>query len=182
MTNDKPIIHTGHDSIANTGDGNTISLYKTVENNSFKRSILYDICRAIKNASIPLYEELDYDFKESGWDEKMDYNQIQIYADIFRQEAFAYDELDEVMREFTNREAMIMKINHTYRMTLKEQTNPNIDNDTILEEVFNKLMKVVDDSSFPEKKQIHIEQKERYIRLIMFYAFTKCKLLKAVGE
>ncbi len=27
----------------------------------------------------------------------------------------------------------------------------------------------------------HIEQKERYIKLVMFYAFTKCQLLKPVG-
>jgi hypothetical protein len=112
----------------------------------------------------------------------MEYNHIEIYADIFNQEAFAYDELDNVMKEFSNRQQMIMKINHTYKMVLKEHIDNPIDNDFILEEVFRRLMKVVDDSSLPEKEQIHLEHKERYIRLIMFYAFTKCKLLKAVGE
>lgn len=181
MLNKSGNIKSGDNSINVSSDGNSISVHQTIENNAFKRSLLYDICRSIKEANIPRYEGLEYDFKESGWDEKMEYNHIEVYADIFKQEAFAYDELNEVMKEFSNREEMIMKINHTYRMILKEAT-PGTDNDTILEMVLNKLMRIVDDSSLPEQSQIHLELKERYIRLIMFYAFTKCKLLQPIGE
>jgi len=178
----KATITSGNSTINTIGNDNDISVFNTIENNSFKRSLLYDICRIIKDANIPLHDADEYLFKESGWEEKMDYNHIDVYAEIFKQEAFAYDELDNVMKEFTNRQEMIMKINHTYKMILKEHVEAISDNDVVLEEVFLKLMKVVDDSSLPEDEQIHLEHKERYIKLIMFYAFTKCKLLKAVGE
>jgi len=175
-------INSGDASVNNIGNKNTVNVFNNIEDNTFKKSFLYDICKIIKDANIPLSEEDEYLFKGSGWEEKMEYNHIDVYADIFRQEAFAYDNLDNVMKEFSNRQEMIMKINHTYKMVLKDHSEPTIDNDIVLEEVFHKLMKVVDDSSLPEADQIYLEHKERYIRLIMFYAFTKCKLLKAVGE
>jgi hypothetical protein len=40
---------------------------------------------------------------------------------------------------------------------------------------------VVDESGLPTDQQMHVEQKERYIKLVMFYAFTKCQLLKPLG-
>lgn len=181
MVSDKSIVG-GSDSVNTIGNGNVISVVKNIENNTFQKSILYDICQAIKSADIPLYDNPAYRFIESAWDEKMDYNRIDVYATIFKQEAFAYRELEVVMKEFTNRAEMILKINHTYRMVLKELDGTTKDNDIVLDNVLCKLMKIVDDSSLPEKRQLYLEQKERYIKLIMFYAFTKCKLLEPVGE
>ena len=175
-----PSKHTvGNNSNLLVGDGNSILNYEP-----FQSSILYDVCRAVMEADIDLTPEDEYSLHtNSNWMKKFDYNKVVKFVDIFNDEAPDIDRLEEIMESFANnRTLLINKIKHVYRIIEKERTKANEDGDFVLEGVFKELCKVVDESGRPLDKQIPMEQKERYIKLIMFYAFTKCQLLKPVGE
>lgn len=171
---------TGGDGSVNVaGDGNDVDI---LQYEAFQRSWLYDVCVAIKEASIPINDEDEYSIKlNSDWVEKLEYNQVKIYAEIFNQEAYAFDQLEEVIKDFPNRVEMVNKVRHIYLFVDKEREKLNEDGDYVLEQVFKQLCTVVDESNRPVEKQMPLEEKERYIKLIMFYVFTRCQLLKKVG-
>lgn len=168
----------GDGSVGIVGDGNNVDL----EYHPFQMSFLHEVCQAIMESDIPVTPEDDYSLRvNSDWMQKFDYNKVVAYIDIFGDEAPDIDKLDEVMESFSNRTLMINKIKHIYRIIEKDRHQKNEDGDFVLEGVFKELCKVVDESGLPIDQQIPMEQKERYIKLVMFYAFTKCQLLKPVG-
>ncbi len=168
----------GNGSVGILGNDNDVDL----EYHPFQMSVLHEVCKAIMDSEIPITPEDDYSLKtNSDWMQKFEYNHVVTYVDIFSDEAPDIDKLDEVMEGFSNRSLMINKIKHLYRMSEKERHEQDKDGDFVLESVFQSLCKVVDESGLPTDEQMHLEQKERYIKLVMFYAFTKCQLLKPVG-
>lgn len=169
----------GNNGLGVIGNDNDIDL----EYHPFQMSVLHQVCKAIMESSIDVTPEDDYSLKtNSDWMEKFEYNKVAIYVDIFDDEAPDIDQLEEVMEEFPNRSLMINKIKHVYRIVEKERSDNNFDGDFVLENVFKELCRVVDESGLPTEEQTPLEQMERYIKLIMFYAFTKCQLLKPVGS
>lgn len=173
-------ITTGSGGIAVIGDGADIDILK-LEN--FQRSHLYDICLVIKDADIPLSEDDDYSLKlPSDWIEKLKHNNVNAYVEIFNQEADAINIVENVIKEFPNRTLIIRKIRHLYLIADTERESLSKDGDFVLEQVFKELCRLVDQGTLPPENQMPLEEKERYIKLVMFYAFTKCQLLKRVNE
>lgn len=169
----------GDGSVGVIGNGNDIDL----EFHPFQMSILHQVCKAIMESDISVTPEDDYSLKtNSNWMKKFEYNKVVAYIDIFDDEAPDIDQLEEVMEGFPNRVLMINKIKHIYRMVAKESPESEFDGDFVLETVFKDLCKVIDESGFPADDQTPLEQMERYIKLVMFYAFTKCQLLKPVDN
>jgi len=176
----KELTATGGDGSINiAGDGNTASI---LQYEAFQRTWLYDICLVIKEASIPLDDDDNFSIKmNSDWLEKLEYNQVKIYAEIFQQDSYAFDQLEDVIKDFPNSVEMIRKVRHIYLFVEKERESKSEDGDYVLEQVFKQLSQLVDESNRPIEKQIPLEEKERYIKLVMFYVFTRCQLLKKVG-
>jgi hypothetical protein len=177
----KDLYVTGGDGSINiAGNNNTANILQYEE---FQRSLLYEVCLAIKEANIPLNEDDDFSTKmNSDWLEKLEYNRVKIYAEIFQQESYAFDQLEEVIKTFPNSVGMIRKVRHIYLFVEKDREVASEDGDYVLERVFEKLAKLVDESNRPVEKQMPLEEKERYIKLVMFYVFTRCQLLKKVDD
>lgn len=176
----KELTATGGDGSINiAGDGNTASI---LQYEVFQRTWLYDVCLAIKEANMPLDDDDNFSIKmNSDWLEKLEYNQVNIYAEIFQQESYTFDQLEEVIKSFPNSVEMIRKVRHVYLFVEKERESKSEDGDFVLEQVFKQLCQLVDESHRPLEKQMPLEEKERYIKLVMFYVFTRCQLLKKVG-
>lgn len=169
----------GDGSINIDGDGNTATILQYEE---FQRTFLYEVCLAIKEANIHLDDDDSFSIKmNSDWLEKLEYNQVKIYAEIFKQESYSFDKLEEVIKSFPNSVEMIRKVRHIYLFVEKDRESKSEDGDYVLEEVFKQLVQLVDESNRPIEKQMPLEEKERYIKLVMFYVFTRCQLLKKVG-
>lgn len=169
----------GDGSINIAGDGNTASI---LQYEAFQRTLLYDVCLAIKDANITLDEDDSFSIRmNSDWLEKLEYNQVKIYAEIFQQESYTFDQLEEVIKNFPSSVEMIRKVRHIYLFVEKEREMKSEDGDYVLERVFKQLCQLVDESNRPIEKQMPLEEKERYIKLVMFYVFTRCQLLKKVG-
>lgn len=176
----KELTATGGDGSINiSGEGNTASI---LQYEMFQRTWLYDVCLAIKEVDIPLDDDDRFSIKmNSGWIEKLEYNQVTIYAEIFQQDSHAFNQLEEVIKSFPSSVEMIRKVRHVYLFVEKERELKLEDGDYALEQVFKQLCQLVDESNRPIEKQIPLEEKERYIKLVMFYVFTRCQLLKKVG-
>lgn len=171
---------TGGDGSINVA-GNDIAL-TILEHESFQRSILYDLCVTINQSAIVLEEEDQYSTRlNSDWLEKLEYNNVSVYAEIFGEESYAYGQVEDVIREYPNSVEMVRKVRHIYLLVEKDRLRLDEDGDYVLERVFKELCQLVDESKRPLELQLPIEQKERYIKLIMFYVFTRCQLLKNVG-
>lgn len=165
----------GDNSISSSGDNNNITLnnYNVIP----KRTIIFDLCELIANENIP---SGDYSIKENGnWSLKLSFNNVNEYLDVFDDYCDIYLEFEEILNEqYSDREKMVRKIHHIYRHTRIDNPDNKLDGDFILQNVFNELKKVVSSANFDPTNQIEEEEIDRTLILIMFYTFTKCKLLE----
>jgi|GEM_PF-3877459 len=166
----------GDGSVNVAGINNTVNHFAT-SSTQIKRSYIFEICQQIIAADIPINEEASYslDFP-SDWDEKLEYNQVERYAEVFHEEIEAYNVVDDIMSEFSNRAKLVESIRSIYlRLDNRSETG-----DVILDKVFDELMSVVDAGDFSVEHKMYNEDKMRAVKLIMFYAITKCQLLRRV--
>lgn len=168
----------GDGSVNVAGNDNTFNSF-TISPSSIKKSYIFEICSQIITADIPINEEASYSLAfPSSWDEKLEYNQVKRYADLFHEEIDAYNDVDEIMAEFSNRAKLIENIRSIYLRSNSELET----GDAILDNVFSALLSIVDAGDYDLKSKMYSEDKERAIKLVMFYAITKCQLLRRVGH
>ncbi|UYT10393.1 hypothetical protein [Lactococcus garvieae] len=164
-----------------SGVGETVSI---VQNNFssdipriLKRSVIFDICQIIAESDIN-YDD-DYSIQHnSDWMEKLSYNNVEVYVDIFDNYSDGYKEISDILQHYIHTTKMVKKIRTVY---LEHRGyDDNINGDQIIKEVFECLKEEICDRSQLTGLDLVDEEVDEAIYLIMFYAFTKCKLLKPV--
>lgn len=171
-------IDSGSDSVNIIGDGNS---YHAAQPPTPSRTHLFTLCKTIIDSNIPIEEDYSLE-RNSAWQTKLDYNGISDeYKRILSGEEYAYDVILDIMSEFTNSEVMVLKVHHIYLDKLRQQKDSDLHPDTILTGVFDELKNLIlNDENYSHAKHILDEDRDRSIWLIMFYVFTKCKLLEPV--
>lgn len=173
------------DSSSNTiGDGNVTNNYYTMDIRQPKRSVLTKVCLSISNSD--LSDEAHYDLDSNiDWIKKYEYNEVDVFQDIFEIYSLNYPIIEQVLKNIPkDREIMIRKIHILYLQTKRksfEGSDYMSKGDQVLEEIFSKIKNIVFDElgDDPNKDEgRYIEEFEESIYLIMFYSFTKCKILE----
>ncbi|MBC1484159.1 hypothetical protein HCJ58_00040 [Listeria sp. FSL L7-1509] len=169
----------GDYSISSVGDGNAISIFNGSIPKTIKRSIVFDVCMLIAETELDYVDE--YSIRENvDWNEKLEFNRVGIFVDIFENYSNGYTEVEKILRGYTKREVMVKKIHTIYLKKEKEREKLDKDSDFVLEEVFNQIKENICSVYFLSDSADTLidEEVDEAIYLIMFYVFTKCKLLK----
>lgn len=170
-------VNSGDEGISVAGDGNTVNSYRLDINSNrvIPRSLLRDICVQIANMDV---EESDYSIQgNSDWMKKFEYNSVTKYIEIFDEYSDGYDSLCDVLSTYPDSTLMIKKIRTVY---LKIKPTDNTNGDFILEQIFDILKNELCTQDFFNTTNLFDEEIDSAIYLIMFYAFTKCKILEVV--
>lgn len=77
---------------------------------------------------------------------------------------------------------MVKKIRTVYLEIEKVREKEKLDGDYVVNQVFNRLKEEVWYSALTSESELLDEEVDSAIYMIMFYAFTKCKLLKPVPK
>lgn len=184
MFKDHNQIDSGDYSANTIGNDNTVNNYYVLDTRQPKRSVLTKVCLSISNSD--LSEETSYDLdSNSDWIKKYEYNDVNVFQEIFEIYSLNYPIIEQVLINIPeDREIMIRKIRVLYLQTKNRTCEDSIytsKGDQILERIFSQIRNIVfdelgDDSSRDQIK--YIEEYEESIYLIMFYSFTKCKILE----
>lgn len=161
----------------------------TITNNHFngefpkvlKRTVIFEICKVIAEYDIN-YDD-DYSIQSnSDWMGKFEYNDVDVYVEIFDNYSDSYNDISDVLRGYVKKSMMVKKIRTVYLQADKIRIEKELDGDFLLGEVFRVLKEEVVYSSVSSESDLYDEEVDAAIYLIMFYAFTKCKLLKPVPK
>ncbi len=167
-------IKSGNHSTDIIGDNNqtTNNFYDTIPN----RTIVYDLCMIIADSDI---EAGEYDIRSNvSWTGKLERNNVINYLEIFDDYCDVYDDFEEILvSQYDKRDKLIRKIRHIYLSVIIKNKSKEEDGDWVLDEVYNILRDTVIQANY-NPNEIILEDIERTIILIMFYAITKCQLLK----
>lgn len=175
MINNDKAIAKDHSTAFNDNHGN---IYISQMPMGPRRSILFSVCKIIADADIE-YGEYSIEVN-ANWDEKLNFNNVSTYRDIFDNYASSYDEVEEILKDIPKREKMIRKIFNFYKKVEKGQDVSCYDGDTVLSMVFDEIKELVNqiNNTLDLEKSLIDEDIDEAIYCIMFYVFTKCKLLR----
>lgn len=138
---------------------------------TLNRTLLFDFCEKIISIGIG-YDEYEIT-TATNFDDKIQYNEIEIYKEIFYECDYYLEEVELVLEEIPNRQLVLQKINKIYKKE-KKFSKENC-KDKLCENVYNILFEQV--KSDQNSSSLLIEEVEQSLHLIMYYSFTKCKLL-----
>lgn len=172
----------GRNNINNTGDnpffGDIYVVPPPSNPRKLNRTVLYSFCKQFSETTLPEAIISDSHALPSEIDNKMNYNEIQYYREVFINCDIYLNDVEEILIQIPKREVIILKIARIYR-TKKLQNNWN-NKDQLCSFVFEELMEVI--TNDPLSGQLFNEETELAIEALMYYAFTKCKLLDPVPE
>ncbi|HFE9852557.1 TPA: hypothetical protein ACGBG5_003359 [Enterococcus faecalis] len=144
------------------------------------RSLISSICKTIGDMDIEYENEYSIQ-KNSDWMEKFEYNGVDLYIDVFDNYSDGYDEVSKILQGHLKKTAMIMKIRTIYLKI--EHSRPDGENgDYIISRIFDILKEEVCCQELINPVGLIDEDVDAAIYLIMFYVFTKCKILKVVPK
>lgn len=146
-----------------------------------KRSILFDICKTIAELDI-VYDD-EYSIQQnSDWMEKFEYNKVDLYVEIFDVYSDGYDEVSKVLQGYLKKTIMVKKIRTVYLEIEKIREKEDFDGDYVVKQVFERLKQEICYSAWISESDLLDEEVDAAIYMVMFYTFTKCKLLKPVPK
>ncbi|ARF68060.1 hypothetical protein B7C51_09795 [Paenibacillus larvae subsp. pulvifaciens] len=164
------------------GDGNIINSvnFDSHTPKVLSRSLIFSICKTIAEMEIE-YDD-DYSIQQnSDWMEKFEYNNVNLYVDIFDNYSDGYDEVSKVLQGHLKKSSMIMKIRTVYLKV--DNAKPEGSNgDYVISKIFDILKEEVCCQELLQPVGLNDEDVDAAIYLIMFYAFTKCKILEPVPK
>ena len=165
------------------GDNNTHKTFNigTQTPRILNRSAIFDVCKTIAELNIEYDDEYSIQ-TNSDWMEKFEYNKVDLYIDVFDNYSDGYDEVSKVLHSYLKKTIMIKKIRTVYLEVEKVRKKDKLDGDYVIQEVFRRLKEEVCYSALIGESDLLDEEVDEAIYLIMFYAFTKCKLLKPVPK
>ncbi|WPK11285.1 hypothetical protein R6U77_15535 [Lysinibacillus louembei] len=161
----------GNNSHVINGNNSTIEISYSLK--TVTPSDIYKVCEILDGN---LNENNDFIFDlNPDWLEKMEYNFLDHYKDIFEEYCIFYEAVEEVFRSTNiNGTRLLRRINIIYKDILIE--NAHLNSDKIIKNVINTLKKVVEDSY--EETTLTTEHIEDVILSVVFFAFTRCKVLE----
>lgn len=146
-----------------------------------KRSAIFDVCKTIAELDIDYDDEYSIQ-NNSDWMEKFEYNKVDLYVEIFDNYSDGYDEVSKVLQGYLKKTIMVKKIRTVYLEFEKVREQEKLDGDYVVKQVFDRLKEEVCYSALISESDLLDEEVDAAIYMIMFYAFTKCKLLKPVPK
>ncbi|QDP39447.1 hypothetical protein [Radiobacillus deserti] len=175
--NKKNIDSQGDNTINNTGEGARFEInHYAGQKKILNRTYLFDFCLKFSEVDdVP--DGYDADFT-SDFEGKMDYNEIDVYKEIFFECDHYLDDVESILEEIPRRQRILSNINTKYKKLKRFGKWDN--KDELCEGVYNYLIETIqnDDNS----KDIYLEDAELAIHALMYYAFTKCKLLDPIPK
>lgn len=145
------------------------------------RSAIFDVCKIIAELDIEYDDEYSIQ-TNSDWMDKFDYNKVELYVEIFDNYSDRYDEVSKVLHSYLKKAIMVKKIRAVYLEVEDVRKQENLDGDYVVKQVYLRLKEEVCYSALISGCDLLDEEVDEAIYLIMFYAFTKCKLLKPVPK
>ncbi|MFD3261399.1 hypothetical protein ACE3MQ_22655 [Paenibacillus lentus] len=146
-----------------------------------KRSAIFEVCKIIAELDIDYDDEYSIQ-KNSDWMEKFEYNKVDLYIEIFDNYSDGYDEVSKVLHGYLKKTLMVKKIRTVYLEVEKVREKEELDGDYVIKQVFDRLKEEVCYNALISESDLLDEEVDEAIYLIMFYAFTKCKLLKPLPK
>ncbi|RLQ89996.1 hypothetical protein [Falsibacillus albus] len=175
--NRRNIDSNGDHTINSTGDGATFEInHYAGQNKILNRTYLFDFCvqfSELEDASEDYDTELTSDFEG-----KMDYNEIDLYKEIFFECDHYLDDVESILEGIPRRERILKKINTKYKKLKRFSQWEN--KDEICEGVYQYLFETIENDN--KSKDMYLEDAELAIHALMYYAFTKCKLLDPIPK
>ncbi|MFD1040340.1 hypothetical protein ACFQ3N_18350 [Virgibacillus byunsanensis] len=146
-----------------------------------KRSAVFDVCKIIAELDIDYDDEYSIQ-NNSDWMEKFEYNKVDLYVEVFDNYSDGYDEVSKVLHGYLKKTIMVKKIRTVYLEIERVREKEKLDGDFVIKQVFDRLKEEVWYNASINESDILDEEVDAAIYMIMFYAFTKCKLLKPVPK
>lgn len=167
--NNKGIVSTGKSAT------NNLHIHQHVPQ-TLNRTFLYDFCEKLISSVIG-YDEYEIT-NATNFDDKIHYNEIDLYKDIFYECDYYLEDVEIMLEEIPNRQIILQKINWIY----KKEKKFSVWNckDQLCENVYMKLFEQIQTDQ--KSQHLIIEEVELSLHLLMYYSFTKCKLLDPIPE
>lgn len=165
----------GNNNLANTGNNNSfVTLNIDSSSKTLNKTFLYDFCKMFSEVEDSL-EEDNHFMAPSGIIQKIEYNEIENYKVIFEECDFYLKDVEEILNQIPKRKRIIFNIHKTY-LRAKKETGFSKDDmcDFVHDELYTQLI------NCREAKDISVQDAQLAICALMYYAFTKCKLLDPV--
>ncbi|GEL76564.1 ABC-three component system protein [Tenuibacillus multivorans] len=168
----------GDDNFNNSGNNNDFRKYEKHYHNqprSLNRSYLFDFC--IEFSKKDLSPENEYDISiTSNIEDKMDFNDLDLFKDFFIGCSHYIEDVETILEDIPNRELLIKNINSIYKNTKKFKQWDDKDHlcHLVFESLYEKLSTNVRSYDMIEEEAVEA------IYAIMYYAFTKCKILDPI--
>ncbi|AHN24268.1 MULTISPECIES: hypothetical protein [Lysinibacillus] len=163
----------GNKSAVINGDDGTIN--QTIQNITLKTitpSEIYKVCE-ILDGNLVETNDLSYAINPD-WLCKMEFNTLQIYKKIFMEYSIFYESVAKVFSSSTiNGPSLLRRINTIYNDVLL--INANVESDKIVHSIISKLRDIVN-NSYQNTTLTH-EHIEDVLISVVFFAFTRCKIL-----
>lgn len=162
----------GKNSTVINGHNNAITEnfynYKTIT-----PSDIYEVCE-ILDGNLSDSDSLEYSLNPD-WLYKMEYNSLCLYKEKFEEYCMFYESVETVFRSSTfNGTRLLRRINTIYIEIAT--TDDQLNSDQIIQHIINNLREIVKDSY--ENTTLTSEHIEDVIISVVFFAFTRCKILK----
>ncbi|PEC81957.1 hypothetical protein [Bacillus cereus] len=173
FANKRNIENNGPNAVNNTGDGATFEINYNYTNTPkrLNRTYLYEFCVGFSEVDD---SPADYNTERiSGIEEKMGYNEIELYKKIFFECDYYIDDVEIILKGIPRRQRILSKISFMYQRFKKFENWEN--KDELCERVYSTLFEMVENDS--NSSEMFLEDAELAIHALMYYAFTKCKLL-----
>ncbi len=181
ITNERSITNRGgRGNINNTGDNPIFGdvTFQLPRQKTLNRTVLYEFCKQFSESTLPEPIADEESILPSGINEKMQYNEISVYKKVFTSCDIFLDDVEEILNQIPKREKIVRKIERLYDHTKIEKKWD--DKDQLCKIVFDTLLETV--STDPQSSSLFDEDAELAIEALMYYAFTKCKLLDPVPK
>ncbi|MFU1796434.1 ABC-three component system protein [Paenibacillus azoreducens] len=168
---------TGLNSVNNTGNGNHFNIQNHLSAaRILNRTYLYDFCEKfsmVDDGSDGYNTNIT-----SGINDKIAYNEISLYKDIFKECDHYYEDVESILEEIPKRQRILTNINIQYRR-LKELDEWN-SKDELCDKVYQYLIQTIENDQ--NSGNIVVEDVELAIHSLMYYTFVKCKLLDPLPQ
>lgn len=165
------------------GSGNNLTTYNFDSQipKRLKRSVIFDVCKIISELDINYDDEYSIQ-NNSDWMNKFEYNDVSLYIEIFENYSDNYDEVYKVLNTYLKKIIMVKKVRSIYLKVEDLRKKGNYNGDFVIEEVFELLKEEVCFSALMNESNLLDEEVDEAIYMIMFYTFSKCKLLKPLPK
>lgn len=144
-----------------------------------KKSTIYEFCKIFSTMASEIKSEENISNVSMEWEQKMILNELVEYKNIFDEVCINYDTISDALEELGMQSPLIETIINEYRRIKIIHSGET--NEYQLVVLHETLFKITNESRITNEK-ICTEEIKKAIDSIIFYVFSKCKILKSVVE